>query len=139
MMADDGLSETGLPRSEAGGTNFFYYNESGYSIRLRISFKLCHERICHWDCQWATVGIFASGLLYAFAPWYRRTQTVNKFYIIMCFGLGGGAYKSDRYMVNYERRGRAEMLDAETRRRYDLIYGGKSDEQEEAKKVSAST
>ncbi|ORZ05432.1 hypothetical protein BCR42DRAFT_456852 [Absidia repens] len=89
--------------------------------------------------QWATVGIFASGLLYAFAPWYRRTQTVNKFYIVMCFGLGGGAYKSDRYMVNYERRGRAEMLDAETRRRYDLIYGGKSDEQEEAKKVSAST
>lgn len=28
--------------------------------------------------QWAGVGLFASGLLYAFMPWYRRTQTVNK-------------------------------------------------------------
>lgn len=28
--------------------------------------------------QWAGVGLFASGLLYAFAPWYRKTQTVNK-------------------------------------------------------------
>jgi hypothetical protein len=28
--------------------------------------------------QWATVGLFASGLLYAFAPWYKKTQTVNK-------------------------------------------------------------
>ncbi|KAI8071427.1 hypothetical protein BC940DRAFT_294434 [Gongronella butleri] len=79
--------------------------------------------------QWAGVGIFASALMYSFFPWYRRTQTVNKFYIVMCFGLGGGAYKSDRYMVNYERRGRAEMLDAETRRRYELIYGNKTVEE----------
>ena len=28
--------------------------------------------------QWAGVGVFASTLLYAFMPWYRRTQTVNK-------------------------------------------------------------
>lgn len=28
--------------------------------------------------QWASVGLFASGLLYAFMPWYRKTQTVNK-------------------------------------------------------------
>lgn len=41
----------------------------------------------------------------------------------MCFGLGGGAYKSDRYMVNYERRGRAQTLDEETKRRYEIIYG----------------
>lgn len=41
----------------------------------------------------------------------------------MCFGLGGGAYKSDRYMVNYERRGRAQTLDEETKKRYELIYG----------------
>ncbi|KAI8366577.1 hypothetical protein BD560DRAFT_400730 [Blakeslea trispora] len=73
--------------------------------------------------QWAGVGVFASGLLYAFMPWYRRTQTVNKFYIVMCFGLGGGAYKSDRYMVNFERRGRAQTLDEETKRRYELLYG----------------
>ncbi|GAN08974.1 hypothetical protein MAM1_0235c08494 [Mucor ambiguus] len=73
--------------------------------------------------QWAGVGLFASGLLYSFMPWYRKTQTVNKFYIVMCFGLGGGAYKSDRYMVNYERRGRAQTLDEETKKRYELIYG----------------
>ncbi|CAO3653790.1 unnamed protein product [Mucor hiemalis] len=73
--------------------------------------------------QWAGVGLFASGLLYAFAPWYRKTQTVNKFYIVMCFGLGGGAYKSDRYMVNFERRGRAQTLDEETKKRYELLYG----------------
>jgi hypothetical protein len=42
-------------------------------------------------------------------------------------------------MVNYERRGRAEMLDAETRKRYDLIYGGKSEQElEEDKKVPAA-
>ncbi|CAO3674735.1 hypothetical protein G6F56_002549 [Rhizopus delemar] len=80
--------------------------------------------------QWSGVGLFASGLLYAFMPWYRRTQTVNKFYIVMCFGLGGGAYKSDRYMVNYERRGRAQTLDEETKRRYEIIYG--KDEQKTA-------
>ncbi|ORZ11130.1 hypothetical protein BCR42DRAFT_494168 [Absidia repens] len=85
--------------------------------------------------QWAGVGVFASGLLYAFAPWYRRTQTVNKFYIVMCFGLGGGAYKSDRYMVNYERRGRADMLDTETRKQYDRIYGNNKDVQEESPMV----
>ncbi|KAI8047100.1 uncharacterized protein B0P05DRAFT_566893 [Gilbertella persicaria] len=73
--------------------------------------------------QWAGVGLFASGLLYAFMPWYRRTQTVNKFYIVMCFGLGGGAYKSDRYMVNFERRGRAQTLDEETKKRYEIFYG----------------
>lgn len=28
--------------------------------------------------QWGSVGLFASGLLYAFAPWYKKTQTVNK-------------------------------------------------------------
>ena len=28
--------------------------------------------------QWAGVGLFASGLLYSFMPWYRKTQTVNK-------------------------------------------------------------
>lgn len=28
--------------------------------------------------QWAGVGLFASGLLYAFVPWYKKTQTVNK-------------------------------------------------------------
>lgn len=32
--------------------------------------------------QWAGVGLFASGLMYAFMPWYRRTQTVNKVIII---------------------------------------------------------
>ncbi|KAI9317048.1 hypothetical protein BX666DRAFT_1941428 [Dichotomocladium elegans] len=74
--------------------------------------------------QWAGVGLFASALAYSFFPWYRRTQTVNKFYIVMCFALGGGAYKSDRYMVNFERRGRAQMLDKTTRERYELIYGG---------------
>jgi hypothetical protein len=41
----------------------------------------------------------------------------------MCFGLGGGAYKSDRYMVNFERRGRAQTLDEETKKRYELLYG----------------
>lgn len=46
-----------------------------------------------------------------------------QFYIVMCFGLGGGAYKSDRYMVNFERRGRAQTLDAETKKRYELLYG----------------
>ncbi|KAG0745297.1 hypothetical protein G6F57_002292 [Rhizopus arrhizus] len=76
--------------------------------------------------QWASVGLFASGLLYAFMPWYRKTQTVNKFYIVMCFGLGGGAYKSDRYMVNFERRGRVQTLDDELKKRYDILYGGKT-------------
>lgn len=47
----------------------------------------------------------------------------QQFYIVMCFGLGGGAYKSDRYMVNYERRGRAKTLDEETKRRYEILYG----------------
>lgn len=28
--------------------------------------------------QWASVGLFASGLLYAFTPWYKKQQTVNK-------------------------------------------------------------
>lgn len=28
--------------------------------------------------QWASVGVFASGLLYAFTPWYKRQHTVNK-------------------------------------------------------------
>lgn len=28
--------------------------------------------------QWAGVGLFVSGLLYSFMPWYRKTQTVNK-------------------------------------------------------------
>ncbi|CAO3699131.1 unnamed protein product [Rhizopus stolonifer] len=78
--------------------------------------------------QWAGVGLFASGLMYAFMPWYRRTQTVNKFYIVMCFGLGGGAYKSDRYMVNFERRGRVHTLDDELKKRYDILYGSKSTE-----------
>lgn len=73
--------------------------------------------------QWGAVGLFASGLLHAFTPWYKKTQTVNKFYIVMCFSLGGGAYKSDRYMVNFERRGRAATLDAETKKRYELLYG----------------
>ncbi|CEG76541.1 hypothetical protein RMATCC62417_11427 [Rhizopus microsporus] len=82
--------------------------------------------------QWAGVGLFASGLMYAFLPWYRRTQTVNKFYIVMCFGLGGGAYKSDRYMVNYERRGRAQTLDEETKKRYELIYGEAAEAQKTA-------
>ncbi|ORE01484.1 hypothetical protein BCV72DRAFT_245921 [Rhizopus microsporus var. microsporus] len=82
--------------------------------------------------QWAGVGLFASGLMYAFLPWYRRTQTVNKFYIVMCFGLGGGAYKSDRYMVNYERRGRAQTLDEETKKRYELIYGEAAEAQNTA-------
>ncbi|CDH50138.1 hypothetical protein RO3G_02369 [Lichtheimia corymbifera JMRC:FSU:9682] len=80
--------------------------------------------------QWAGVGLFASALAYSFFPWYRRTQTVNKFYIVMCFALGGGAYKSDRYMVNFERRGRAEMLDKATRERYELLYGGKDKDNE---------
>ncbi|KAG1171568.1 hypothetical protein G6F70_006900 [Rhizopus microsporus] len=79
--------------------------------------------------QWAGVGLFASGLMYAFLPWYRRTQT---FYIVMCFGLGGGAYKSDRYMVNYERRGRAQTLDEETKKRYELIYGEAAEAQKAA-------
>lgn len=48
----------------------------------------------------------------------------------MCFALGGGAYKSDRYMVNFERRGRAEMLDKATRERYELLYGGKDKDSE---------
>lgn len=43
----------------------------------------------------------------------------------MCFALGGGAYKSDRYMVNFERRGRAQLLDDTTRQRYEVIYGDK--------------
>ncbi|KAI8379718.1 uncharacterized protein BYT42DRAFT_477780, partial [Radiomyces spectabilis] len=81
--------------------------------------------------QWAGVGLFASALAYSFLPWYRRTQTVNKFYIVMCFGLGGGAYKSDRYMVNYERRGRAQLLDEATRLRYEIIYGETDKEREE--------
>ncbi|KAI9307911.1 hypothetical protein BJ944DRAFT_261163 [Cunninghamella echinulata] len=80
--------------------------------------------------QWAGVGVFASVLMYSFFPWYRKTQTVNKFYIVMCFGLGGGAHKSDRYMVNYERRGRASLLDEDTRRRYEILYGGKSIEED---------
>ncbi|KAG2223294.1 hypothetical protein INT45_007020 [Circinella minor] len=84
--------------------------------------------------QWGGVGLFASALAYSFFPWYRRTQTVNKFYIVMCFALGGGAYKSDRYMVNFERRGRAQLLDETTRQRYELIYGSKKDEE---KKVPA--
>ncbi|KAI9276243.1 hypothetical protein BY458DRAFT_506077 [Sporodiniella umbellata] len=78
--------------------------------------------------QWASVGLVASGMMYAFLPWYRRTQTVNKFYIVMCFGLGGAAHKSDRYMVNFERRGRAQTLDDELKKRYDILYGAKSPE-----------
>lgn len=50
----------------------------------------------------------------------------------MCFGLGGGAYKSDRYMVNYERRGRAQTLDEETKKRYELIYGEAAEAQKAA-------
>jgi hypothetical protein len=41
----------------------------------------------------------------------------------MCFGLGGGAYKSDRFMVHYERRGRAQTLDEDTKKRYEILYG----------------
>ncbi|KAI8989598.1 hypothetical protein BDB01DRAFT_842228 [Pilobolus umbonatus] len=86
--------------------------------------------------QWAGVGLFASGLLYAFAPWYRKTQTVQKFYIVMCFGLGGGAYKSDRYMVQYERRGRAELLDSETKKRYEVLYGNATEAQKNQEKAT---
>jgi hypothetical protein len=53
----------------------------------------------------------------------------------MCFGLGGGAYKSDRYMVNYERRGRAQTLDEETRRRYEIIYGDATEAQKALEKA----
>ncbi|ORZ02583.1 hypothetical protein BCR43DRAFT_481779 [Syncephalastrum racemosum] len=83
--------------------------------------------------QWAGVGIFASALAYSFFPWYRRTQTVNKFYIVMCFALGGGAYKSDRYMINFERRGRAALLDETTRQRYELIYGDRNEQDQKVK------
>lgn len=86
--------------------------------------------------QWAGVGLFASSLLYAFAPWYKRQQTVNKFYIVMCFALGGGAYKSDRYMVNYERRGRAKLLDEETKKRYEILYGDAVETQKALEKAA---
>lgn len=36
-------------------------------------------------------------------------------------------------MVNYERRGRAQLLDEDTRKRYEILYGGKSNEQEDKK------
>lgn len=51
----------------------------------------------------------------------------------MCFALGGGSYKSDRYMVQFERRGRAQTLDEETKKRYELLYGNAV--AEEAKKA----
>ncbi|KAI7869880.1 hypothetical protein BDF14DRAFT_1721751 [Spinellus fusiger] len=85
--------------------------------------------------QWAGVGLFASGIAYSFFPWYRKTQTVNKFYLVMLFSLGGGAYKSDRYMVQYERRGRSALLDETTRKKYELIHGALSEPLEEPKKV----
>jgi hypothetical protein len=50
----------------------------------------------------------------------------------MAFALGGGAHLSDRYMVQFERRGRAAMLDESTRQRYNLIYG--NDKEKEAAK-----
>lgn len=52
----------------------------------------------------------------------------------MAFGLGGGAHLSDRYMVQFERRGRAAMLDDTTQQRYNLIYG--NEEEKEAAKVA---
>lgn len=51
----------------------------------------------------------------------------------MCFALGGGAYKSDRYMVNFERRGRAALLDETTRQRYELIYGDRDQQDQKVK------
>ncbi|GAA5815809.1 hypothetical protein MFLAVUS_009324 [Mucor flavus] len=87
--------------------------------------------------QWASVGVFASGLLYAFTPWYKRQHTVNKFYIVMCFALGGGSYKSDRYMVQFERRGRAQTLDEETKKRYELLYGNAVEAQKTLETPSA--
>lgn len=54
----------------------------------------------------------------------------------MCFGLGGGAHKADRYMVNFERRGRAQTLDEETKKRYDLLYGNALEAQKALKTSS---
>ncbi|KAG0168750.1 hypothetical protein DFQ28_002569 [Apophysomyces sp. BC1034] len=82
--------------------------------------------------QWGAVGLAVSGILYSFSPWYRKTQTVNKFYIVMCFAMGGAAHKSDRYMVQFERRGRAELLTEAVRKREEILYG---DYTEEPKKV----
>lgn len=50
----------------------------------------------------------------------------------MCFALGGGSYKSDRYMVQFERRGRAQTLDEETKKRYELLYGNATAEAQKA-------
>ncbi|CAO3666481.1 unnamed protein product [Umbelopsis ramanniana] len=87
--------------------------------------------------QWGCVGVFATTLASAFFPGFRKTPVQNKFYICMAFALGGGAHLSDRYMVQFERRGRAAMLDETTRQRYNLIYGDR-DEQERAKAVLQS-
>lgn len=50
----------------------------------------------------------------------------------MCFAMGGAAHKSDRYMVQFERRGRAELLNEAVRKREEILYG---DVTEETKKV----
>jgi len=84
--------------------------------------------------QWGCIGIFATTVASAFFPSFRKVPLQNKFYICMAFGLGGGAHLSDRYMVQFERRGRAAMLDDTTRQRYNLIYG--NEEEKEAAKVA---
>jgi len=81
--------------------------------------------------QWGCVGIFATTVASAIFPGFRKTPLQNKFYICMAFALGGAAHLSDRYMVQFERRGRASMLDENTRQRYNLIYGN-----EEEKKLA---
>ncbi|KAG2179797.1 hypothetical protein INT43_003580 [Umbelopsis isabellina] len=81
--------------------------------------------------QWACVGVFATAAASVAFPGFKKTPIQNKFYIVMAMALGGGAHLSDRYMVQFERRGRANMLDETTRQRYNLIYG----DEEERKKA----
>ncbi|KAG0166951.1 hypothetical protein DFQ28_007220 [Apophysomyces sp. BC1034] len=80
--------------------------------------------------QWGAVGLLASVMMHATWPWYRGLRLQYKFYIVMAAGLGGGAHKSDRYLVHYERRGRSQLLDEVTKQRYELLYGDQGDQGE---------
>ncbi|KAF7727600.1 hypothetical protein EC973_007361 [Apophysomyces ossiformis] len=88
--------------------------------------------------QWGTVGLLASVLMHATWPWYRNLRLQYKFYVVMAAGLGGGAHKSDRYLVQYERRGRAQLLDETTKKRYEILYGNQNETESEKPSSSSS-
>lgn len=115
--------------------------------------------------KWAAVGLCLSGLMQVYVPWYRATRLPNKvwmnisifcsilnhvfpafnlafffqqFYIVMAFGLGGGAHSSDRYLVQYERRGRKEQLAQTRRERWEALYAKPTDENKIASNTEAA-